>query len=105
MMSVSTNYLTPKASIFRGTESRGLTLEVSNSLESDSSEDQFSGMRAAGTKKLQEPPPLKTILEIEKTQQGQEGQTERGRGGQEGTSKKDNRTGVPCNSKQRKRSK
>lgn len=51
-MSVSTNYLTPKASIFRGTESRGLTLEVSSSLESDSSKDQFSGMRAAGTKKL-----------------------------------------------------
>ena len=51
-MSISTNYLSPKASIFRGTESRGLTWEDSNSLKSASSEDQFSGMRAAGTKEL-----------------------------------------------------
>ena len=105
VMSISTNYLSPKVSVFRGTESRGLTWEDSNSLESASSEDQFSGRGQQEQRSCQEPPPLKTTPEIEKTQQGQEGQTERGRGGQEGTSKTDNRTGVPCNSERRKRSK
>lgn len=104
-MSISTNYLSPKASIFRGTESRGLTREDSNSLKSASSEDQFSGMRAAGTKEL----PGATPTENNSRNRENSARTRRadrerqrwtGRNFQNGQ-----RTGVPCNSERRKRSK
>ena len=105
VMSVSTNYLAPKASIFRGTESRALTLEDSTHCRVIPVRTSPQGWGQQEQRSCQEPLPLKTTPEIEKTQQGQEGQTrERGRGGQEGTSKKDNRTGVTYNSKWRKRS-
>ena len=102
-MSILPNHLTHKPSVFRGTDSRGLKLEDSSSLESDSSENWFSGMSTAGTKKL----PGVTPTENNSRNKGNTARVDRERQRWTGREapKKGIRTGVKCKSKRWKRSK